>query len=85
MTSDEIRNYRGPVFRATVKMFSRHVTHERPEYTDLNSTSMENLNASIASINRNDWAIASITYGPHTADYQRQVIEDAHPMPKIGI
>lgn len=67
MTADEIRDYKGPIYRASVQAVRKgSPRNEKPCSHDLNSTSMEGLHAIAADLAK-DWHILSFTYGPHTA------------------
>ena len=66
MTADEIKHYKGPIFRATVIAFR---TGQRVNSThDLNYTSSAGLEAKIAHLTANGWNITSVTMGPHSPD-----------------
>lgn len=84
MTADEIRDYRGEVYRATVKAARKGQTGAPWAYHDFNSTTFMGLSAKIADLAR-DWHIGAVTYGPHTADAERIVIEDAQPAKSMNL
>lgn len=84
MTADEIKAYRGEVYRATVKAVRKGQADQPCVYHDFNSTGFMGLSAKIADLAR-DWHICAITYGPHTADAGRVVIEDAQPAKSMNL
>jgi hypothetical protein len=72
MSADEIKDYRGPVYRAHVEAYRPGgflVPH------DLNSTTAEGLNGKIRRMRDSGWRISKITEGPHTT-------EDGAPTPR---
>lgn len=82
MTADQIRDYKGPVYRATV--VASRTFFGQPQTHDFNSTTFEYLNAKIDKLAETH-RIRSITFGPHTADQGRVRIEDANPMASMGL
>jgi hypothetical protein len=82
MTADQIRDYKGPVFRA--KVVASRTFFGQPESHDFDSTTFEYLNTKIDRLAKTH-RIRSITYGPHTADQGRVLIEDANPMAAMGL
>jgi len=85
MPADEISNYKGPIYRASVQAVRKGAGRDAKVCPhDLESTSMMALHAIVANLAK-DWHIVSFTYGPHTADQGRVRIEDANPMRPMGL
>ena len=86
MTADEVRNYTGAVYRATVQAWPRGQRLGMPCVShDFNSTTPQGLNAKIQGLRDGGWTIRQITEGPHTADAARRAIEDQYPVKSMGL
>ena len=85
MTADEIKNYKGEIYRARVQAVRKgSAPDEHRQMHDFNSTTAMGLYAKVAELAR-EWIILSCTEGPHSPDAARQQIEDAQPMKSLGL
>lgn len=67
MTSGEIRNYKGPIYRASVRAvrIGESFLTDRDMRHDLESVSLECLSGKVHGLAR-EWKFVSVVYGPHT-------------------